>query len=333
VRADALRARLKGQLTMDDLIATADVNAYPIRLAAVDIGSNAIRMLIGEFSDPVSVKPLDQQRLPLRLGHDVFLTGQLTSAAMKAAIEGLQSFSRRMRELGVTTHRAVATSAVRDSGNGAALVTRAREEAGITINVITAAEEARLVHLAVRHQLELGREKWLIADLGGGSVEVSVVDHNAIYRTESYEMGSVRLLEELGAAGEDPRGFRHRLEEYTSTLRSSRILHTNVAGFIATGGNIEALARLANPGPDKDGVATLRTNDLRTIIERLAGLSYAERVEQLNLRADRADVILPAAMVYERLTGIAGVDTILVPGVGVKEGVLWDLIARDRIVT
>jgi exopolyphosphatase / guanosine-5'-triphosphate,3'-diphosphate pyrophosphatase len=185
----------------------------------------------------------------------------------------------------------------------------------------------------VRHQLELGREKWLIADLGGGSVEVSVVDHNAIYRTESYEMGSVRLLEELGAAGEDPRGFRHRLEEYTSTLRSSRILHTNVAGFIATGGNIEALARLANPGPDKDGVATLRTNDLRTIIERLAGLSYAERVEQLNLRADRADVILPAAMVYERLTGIAGVDTILVPGVGVKEGVLWDLIARDRIVT
>jgi exopolyphosphatase / guanosine-5'-triphosphate,3'-diphosphate pyrophosphatase len=311
---------------MDDLIATADVHAYPIRLAAVDIGSNAIRMLVGEFRDRVSVKPLDQQRLPVRLGHDVFRTGQLTPDAMKAAIEGLQSFSRRMSELGVTTHRAVATSAVRDSGNGAELVERARKEAGITINVITGAEEARLVHLAVRHQLRLGRQQWLIADLGGGSVEVSVVDENAIYRTESYEMGSVRLLEELGAAGEDPGRFRRRLEEYTAPLRSSRILQTKVAGFIATGGNIEALARLANPGPDKGGVATLRTDDLRTTIELLAGLSYAERVEQLDLRADRADVILPAAMVYERLTRIAGVDTILVPGVGVKEGVLWDLV-------
>lgn len=306
-----------------------EAEPFPIRLGAIDIGSNAIRFLAAEFRDGGSAQQLEQMRLPVRLGHDVFLTGKLAPDAIESAVAGLKMFGRRMEELGVTHHRAVATSAVRDSRNGAELVQRARDEAGIGINVITGAEEARLVHLAVRSRIRLGRQKWLIADLGGGSVEVSVVDENGIYRTESHEMGSVRLLEELAVAGEEPGRFRRRLEEYTATLRSSRILHTKVAGFIATGGNIEALARLADAKLDKNGVATLRTADLRNIIERLATLSYAERLSQLGLREDRADVILPAAMVYERVAVLAGVDTVLVPNVGVKDGVLWDLLEQS----
>jgi exopolyphosphatase/guanosine-5'-triphosphate,3'-diphosphate pyrophosphatase len=315
---------------MNELIPLPEAGVtFPIRLGAVDIGSNAIRMLAAEFRDPLTMEQLDQQRLPVRLGHDVFLTGRLTPDAMNAAIEGLQSFSRRMQELGIKVHRAVATSAVRDSRNGEELVQRARDEAGIVIDVITGAEEARLVHLAVRNRVRLGRQKWLIADLGGGSVEISVVDENGIHRTESHEMGSVRLLEELGVAGEEPGRFRRRLEEYTATLRNSRIMHAKVAGFIATGGNIEALVRLADANPDRGGVSTLRTDELRNLIERLAQLSYAERVSQLALREDRADVILPAAMVYERLAVLAGVDTILVPNVGVKDGLLWDMVEQS----
>lgn len=300
--------------------------AFPIRLGAIDIGSNAMRMLAGEFHAAETFEQLEQIRLPVRLGHDVFLTGQLTPEAMNAAIEALQLFSRRLAELSVTKYRAVATSAVRDSRNGEELVRRARQEAGIAIDVITGAEEARLVHLAVAKRVSLGRRKWLIADLGGGSVETSIVDHQGVQRTESHEMGSVRLLEELAVAGEEPGRFRRRLEEYTATLRNSRILHAKVAGFIATGGNIEALARLADAPTDRQGVAQLRTDTLRGLVERLAGLSYRERVSQLDLREDRADVILPAAMVYERLAVLAGVDTVLVPGVGVKDGLLWDLI-------
>lgn len=312
----------------DRTIGAGNGETFPMRLGAIDIGSNAIRMLIGEFPDRTSMAALDQLRLPVRLGHDVFLTGKLTQEAMDAAIEGLQVFRSHMQELGVSTHRAVATSAVRDSRNGAELVRRAREEAGISIDVITGAEEARLVHLAVRNRIRLGRQKWLIADLGGGSVEVSIVDSHGIYRSESYQMGSVRLLEELAVAGEEPGRFRRRLEEYTATLRNSRILHAKVAGFIATGGNIEALARLANAPVDRDGVASLRLDELRAIIERLALLSYLERVSQLNLREDRADVILPAAMVYERLAVLAGVDTVLVPAVGVRDGILWDMLEQ-----
>lgn len=323
--------RIASYPEMEELIPStrAEAEPFPIRLGAIDIGSNAMRMLAGEFRDVSSMQPLDQLRLPVRLGHDVFLTGKLTPDAMDAALEGLKTFSRRLQELGVTQHRAVATSAVRDSRNGAEFVKRAREEAGVVINIITGGEEARLVHLAVRNRIRLGRQKWLIADLGGGSVEILVVDENDIYRTESHEMGSVRLLEELGVAGEEPGRFRRRLEEYTATLRNSRILHTKVAGFIATGGNIETLARLANAKADQNGVASLRTAELRTIIERLATLSYAERVAQLDLREDRADVILPAAMVYERLAVLLAVDNVLVPNVGVKDGVLWDLLEQN----
>jgi exopolyphosphatase/guanosine-5'-triphosphate,3'-diphosphate pyrophosphatase len=318
---------------MEELIPQADEGqAFPIRLGAVDIGSNAIRMLAAEFHSAGSVMQLEELRLPVRLGHDVFLTGKLTPDAMNAAMDGLKLFSRRLQELNVAVNRVVATSAVRDSRNGAELVRRARDEAGFVIDVITGAEEARLVHLAVRKRVRLGRQKWLIADLGGGSVEVSVVDDHGIFRTESHEMGSVRLLEELGVAGEEPGRFRRRLEEYTATLRNSRILHSKVAGFIATGGNIEALARLADAKPDRSGVATLRTEELRSMIERLGRLSFAERVSQLDLREDRADVILPAAMVYERLAVLAGVDTVLVPGVGVKDGVLWDLLEQNTTI-
>jgi exopolyphosphatase / guanosine-5'-triphosphate,3'-diphosphate pyrophosphatase len=304
-------------------------DAHPLRIAAIDIGSNAIRLLAVEFSKGGLAQQLEQIRLPIRLGHDVFLTGRLAPEVIDAAINGLKDFRTRIDAHGIALYRATATSAVRDSRNGSELVRRAREEAGIEIDVISGAEEARLVHIAVRNRVKLGRQRWLIADLGGGSVEVSVVDDHGIFKTESHEMGSVRLLEELAVAGDDPGRFRRRLEEYTATLRNSRVLHAAVAGFVATGGNIEALARLADAKPDRNGVATLRVDDLRKITERLAILSYQERVEQLNLREDRADVILPAAMVYERVAVLAGVDTILVPNVGLKDGIVYDLLEQQ----
>lgn len=306
----------------------ADSQLFPIRFAATDVGSNAIRFLAVEFTGNGEYTVLEQIRMPVRLGHDVFLTGKLTDDAMAAAIDAFKAFMRRMQELEITRHRAVATSAVRESRNGHVLIDRAKQEAGITLEAITGAEEARLVHLAVRNRVRMGRQKWLIADLGGGSVEVSIVDDHGIYRTESHEMGSVRLLEELTVAGEAPGHFRRKLEEYTAALRNSRILHAKVAGFVATGGNIEALAKLTDAERDKKDVSVIRVPDLREIIERLARMSYNDRVTQLDLREDRADVILPAAMVYERIAVLAGADAIVVPNVGVKDGVVLDLLEQ-----
>jgi exopolyphosphatase/guanosine-5'-triphosphate,3'-diphosphate pyrophosphatase len=138
-------------------------------------------------------------------------------------------------------------------------------------------------------------------------------------------MGSVRLLEELSVAGDEPGRFRRRLEEYASTLQLPFAGKTKVAGFIATGGNIESLARMAGT-IDENGVGRLPLARLREVIEKLASMPYRQRVEQLGLREDRADVILPASMVYERIAVVAGFEEIMVPFVGVKDGVVLDLV-------
>ncbi len=303
--------------------------AFPLRLGGIDVGSNAIRLLVAEFRGPGQYRVLEAQRMPIRLGHDVFLSGRLTESAMDAACRALKAFREVMEVQGATLHRAVATSAVRESRNGDAFVARVRAEAGLELDVIHGGEEARLVHTAIRSRIPMGRNRWVSADLGGGSVEVSLVDADGILWSESHAMGSVRLLEELQDAGHEPGRFRRLLAEYLGALRLPLITERfRPAGFIATGGNIETLAKLAGVATDAAGVATLGLGVLRTLIDTLTRLPYHQRVDQLGLREDRADVILPAAMVYEKLATLAGVEELLVPFVGVRDGLVLDLFEQ-----
>ncbi len=294
---------------------------FPLRVACVDMGSNAIRFLAAEFTSESEYVALDSERAPVRLGHGVYLSGRLEASAMDGAVEALTGFRRKMDELGIVHYRAVATSAVRESSNQDEFIARIFDESGLRLEAIGGSEEARLVHLAVARRMPLGNRTWLLVDLGGGSVEVSLVDQNGTYWSESHTMGSVRLLEELTEAGADPGRFRRLLAEYISVLKVPSMPEGNtLAGYVATGGNIETLAKLGGFA-DEMSVSHLPVDTLRAIIEQLARLSYRERVDELGLREDRADVILPAAMVYERLADLAGADEIQVPHVGIKEGV------------
>lgn len=301
--------------------------SFPLRLACVDTGSNAIRFLACEFRDTTRYRVLHSERVPVRLGHQVFLNGRLAAETMDAAVQAFRSFRERMDELGIQHHRAVATSAVREARNGIMLVERIARETGIRLELITGSEEARLVHLAVGSRIPLSGGQWILADLGGGSVEVSLVDDSGMLWMESHTMGSVRLLEELSQADQNPGQFSRLLEEYVGILRiPAPARYWEPSGFIATGGNIESLAGLAAAQPDEQGVSTLPVGDLRRAIQVLASLSFRDRMERLGLREDRADVILPAGMVYLRLAELCGARTILVPHVGVKEGILLDLV-------
>jgi len=304
--------------------------SFPLRCASIDVGSNAIRFLAAEITESRELLPLDTRRVPVRLGHEVFLSGKLSQKAMDGGIVALIEFRESMESLEVSRYRAVATSAVRESKNGSLFVERARGEAGIELEAITGSEEARLVHAAVKRRMVLGRERWILADLGGGSVEVSLVDDSGILWSESHTMGSVRLLEELSDRAQEPGRFLRLLEEYTATLRvPSSANALPVEGYVATGGNIDSLASLVGSTPGARGVEVVPMEGLRALIGRLARLSYHERVTLLGLREDRADVILPAAMVYERLGLMIGASEIHVPRVGIKEGLLYDL--ADRI--
>lgn len=300
---------------------------FPVRLAAIDVGSSAIRFLIAEFSAKNRFTTLFTDRAPVRLGHGVYLSGRLNPASMEAGIKALADFRAVMKRFRVRRYRAVATSAVRESKNGDQFLERVKRETGFELEVIAGLEEARLFYVAVRQRLRLGPEPMVLADLGGGSIEVALVDNSGILWIESHTMGSVRLLEELAEAGEDPGRFRRLVAEYISTLRLPTPARNRApAGFIATGGNIEALARLAGARPRPDGVAVLPVADLNRVIDQLSRLSYRQRVETLGLREDRADTILPAALLYERLCVLAGQSALLVPFVGVREGILLDLV-------
>jgi len=304
-----------------------DSGGFPVRVAAIDVGSNAIRFFAVEFAQPDRYEVIEQARAPVRLGHQVFLSGRLLPSTIDAAVAALAGFAERLGALGVSRSRAVATSAVRDARNGEEFVRRVRAEAGVSLEVISGAEEARLVHLAVRHRFQLERHRWVLADLGGGSLEVSLVDGEDIHWSVSHDLGSVRLLEELGIADEEPGLFQRRLEEYTARLRLPRgRRRTAPIGLIGTGGNIEALARLAGREPDRAGSSVLPLDELEGLIGQLASRSYRQRMEELQLREDRADVILPAAVVYQTLCKLAGFQEIHVPYVGLRDGVVLDLI-------
>jgi exopolyphosphatase/guanosine-5'-triphosphate,3'-diphosphate pyrophosphatase len=301
-------------------------NPFPIRIGAIDVGSNAIRFLAAEFTDPTHWVELDNKRLPIRLGHHAFLTGRLEDASMAAAVEAMASFRSAFDKFGISRYRAVATSAVRESENGGELVRRIREESGILLETITGSEEARLVWIAARGRLDMKKGLWLLADLGGGSLELSLGDEERIRWTVSHQIGTVRLLEDLEESQSSPEKFRKLVAEYTHVLRLPRkVKKSKVAGVIATGGNAEVLAQIVSAPGDASGVRRIPLKELREAARTLGGMSVKERMERFDLRADRADVVFPAALVYERVASLASADELIIPGVGVKEGILLDL--------
>jgi len=300
------------------------VTNFPIRVAAIDVGSNAMRFLAAEFLDHSTWVDLEVQRVPVRLGHQTFVTGRLDETTMSAAVATMSSFRRSLDNLGIGDYRAVATSAVRESRNGPELVDRIRRECGIRLETITGSEEARLVWLAIRTRVDLEGLPWMAMDLGGGSLEVSQISATGVDWAESYHMGTVRTLERLGGE-EDERKLQKLMAEYVKTLRiPEREPGDRIGGLLASGGNIEAIADLAGAEPDERGAARLAMNAFRATVDELGGLSVAERIETLGLREDRADVIYPAGLIYGRVADLVGVDEIWVPHVGVKEGVLID---------
>ena len=306
----------------------AEPPSFPLRVAAIDIGSNAVRFLAAEFSGREAFRPLHYIREPVRLGADAFHSGRLGDEVLDRAVAAMARFREAMDDLEVKSYRAVATSAVRDSENGADFVDRVWRECGIRVEAITGAEEAHLVWLAVRGRIDLGESDWVLVDLGGGSVEISLVSGEGPAWSESHPLGTVRLLEELGELdGESPARVRRRIEDHAAMLRISAIARqVDAVGMVATGGNMEELAGLTGARPDARGVSRVGLVALQSTIERLAELTPRERVRELGLREDRADVILPAAIVYDRIARLLGVHQILVPGVGVKDGLLLDTV-------
>ena len=173
-------------------------------IAAIDVGSNAIRMVVGEIDDHWKVRAIENIRLPVRLGQDVFTEGFIQEETIQAAIDAFLRFRRVADDFGVTHMRAIATSAMREAANGDFLIDRIVNSSGIQLEVIDGDEEARLVALAIANVNDLRKKRAVLVDIGGGSVEVAVTDGSNIVSTESFNMGTVRLLNKLRINGSFP---------------------------------------------------------------------------------------------------------------------------------
>jgi exopolyphosphatase/guanosine-5'-triphosphate,3'-diphosphate pyrophosphatase len=305
------------------------VNSAPLLIAALDAGSNAIRAVVARASSATEIRELANARWTVRLGHGVFTKHRMDPRTMSRAVETFVQFRNMLDRYGVAEYSAVATSAVREAANRDALISRIVREAGIELTAINAAEEARLVREAVFASAGGRFAPRAIIDLGGGSLEISFLRGRKVERALALPLGTVRLMETFDQAGSfTPESFTRLRRHVMSILRSHgrSVSRTTRSTVVACGGNAEALARLA-AGPRVAGFNTLSMRHLGDRLWGILGLNVEERMEALGVRRDRAEVIGVAAVVLSTLAEWLGTRQMVVPGVGVREGILHDLAA------
>lgn len=304
---------------------------FPFHIAAIDAGSNAIRLVIARAESPVEIHELATERVPVRLGHNAFTRRRLDERTLERAAKAFRQFRDMMERYRVEAVRAVATSASREARNRGELIRRIERESGIRLEVIGAREEARLVRSAVLARLDGKVAPQIIFDLGGGSLELSLMRGHEVEKSAHLPVGTVRLMETLGIDGqiapEHVEAIRRAVLGRLHAALSPRVRRTGSLA-VACGGNAEALAQLAS-GTRQQGIDALDLRLLRRRLPEIVGRDVEARMKQFRVRRDRAEVMGIAAVVFDALGEALGLRSMLIPGVGVREGVLLDVV-RSR---
>jgi exopolyphosphatase/guanosine-5'-triphosphate,3'-diphosphate pyrophosphatase len=296
---------------------------FPLRkLAAIDIGSNAVRCQISAvlfYEGRYRLKRVEYVRYPMRLGEDVFATGEISPAKQDKFFKLLHALKLLMEVHDVAHYLVCATSAMRTAANAPALVERVRRDLGMDIKVIDGQDEAFYINRVIEHVLE-DNKHYLHIDVGGGSTEFNIYHDRRKVASESFEIGSIRHMQQE-ESGEQNTAAQNDLWVRMEAWVTANARRYHVTRAIGTGGNINKIYSLTPAAPDKP--ATRRSIEL--ILERLAGLSMNERVNVAMLNPDRADVIVPAGHIYLAAMQWADVKHMIVPDIGLKDGMLQAL--------
>lgn len=294
-----------------------------VRIGIVDMGSNAVRFLIAETNGREH-RTVESHRLAVRLGKNVFQSGLIDESAMAATVNAFRKFRKSCERNGVTRTRVIATAAMRAAKNGKELIERVRAASQFQVDVISGEQEAQLLKAGIETRIDLSQGRSLLVDVGGGSVEIVVVDNRAgdntdastVQSADSHELGALRMLELFRHA--DRSQFVELVKAHLQQhLRP--LFHAPIDRYVAVGGSIESLADLIR---GEAGSESCSIADLERQITSLAMLTTDERIEQLGLRPDRADAIVPAGLVYLHLAQLANVTSVHIPRTGVKEGLI-----------
>lgn len=284
-------------------------------IAAIDIGSNAARLLINEVKI-INQKPeftkLNLLRIPLRLGMDVFTLGKIESEREKMVLDAMKIFSDLMKIYKVEHYRACATSAMRDAQNGKKIIEQVKKSSGIAIEIISGDEEATLIY--DNHVAE-GLDKdfaYLYVDVGGGSTELTFYENNEMIYEKSFNIGTIRLLNNL--VTED------NWKEMRNEIKANIISKKKIVA-IGSGGNINKVFSMSKT---KEGKAMSSTY-LRKVFKEYSLHSVEERMSKYNLREDRADVLVHALKIYNNVMSWSEIKTIFVPKISVADGLIRNI--------
>jgi exopolyphosphatase / guanosine-5'-triphosphate,3'-diphosphate pyrophosphatase len=303
-----------------------------VRLAAIDVGSNSIHMVIAQVDADGGITTLWRMKEMVGLGRNSFPSHRLSQEAMDRAIDVLRRFRTSALRRGCEKIVAVATSAVREAENGGDFIERARRETGLVVRVVAAREEARLIHVGVRHAMDFAEGPHLIVDIGGGSVEFIVADMKDAMLLESRKLGAARITAKF--VRDDPprkRQIDAILAYYQAELEGllARIREFTLHGAVGTSGTMENLALMCS---DKDRTAdkslTIERDDLDKLVKRLLGSTAAERVRMPGLDEKRQDQIIAGALLVQYLMEQLGLKRLSLCGSALREGILLDYIAR-----
>lgn len=315
-------------------------------LAAIDVGSNAIRLVVGRVNGERALTVVENIRESVRLGQDVFTKGTIADETIEKAADAFRRFRELIEKHGAQWTKAVATSATREAQNREIFLDHMEQASGIEIAIINGEEEARLIHLAVASKINLKNKRAMLLDIGGGSAEITLVAGGKIISTESYKMGSVRLLQVLEEKKHGEKQFNQLVREYvdaTQRRMKKELGKEKIDLCVGTGGNIESLGDLRRDLFGKERNDVVGVEELDLLVKKLQSMTYEERVQQLRLRPDRADVIVPASIVLQKIVKQAGVNEVQIPAVGLKDGLLMDMMqelygekktsSREQILT
>ncbi|MEY3631022.1 MAG: hypothetical protein RL408_576 [Bacteroidota bacterium] len=290
-----------------------------MKFAAIDIGSNAARLQISsvlENDGVISFKRIEYVRFALRLGHDVFGDGSISPESEVRIFKLLHAYKLLMDLHEVKDYAICATSAMREASNSAEIITRIHKILDMKIQLIDGSREAELINDVVVQSLH-PKKNYLHIDVGGGSTELNIYRHREKLASKSFKIGSVRLLE-----GTEKEGDWEKMRNWISQQKE---LISGEIEAIGTGGNIAKLFNLSKPGTEEK---SMTFDALFEMAAYVGSFSFEDRVNKLRLNTDRADVIVPAASIYLTAMELAGCKSILVPDLGLKDGILQMLYDR-----
>ena len=298
-----------------------------IHYAGIDIGSNAVRLLIKCLNDESSEELLSKVqlvRVPIRLGEDAFMKGRIGKKKSKKLISLMRAYKELMEIYDVSNYRACATSAMRDADNGLELVQAIEEEVGIKIEIISGREEAQLISQDLINGADINSEAtFLYVDVGGGSTELNLVRHGELLQSHSFNIGTIRQL-----SGKVEQEEVRLFESYLAQIKESY----GEVQIVGSGGNINKVLRLGAPA-ERAKVNSLKYANLQGVYDELVKYTSEERMIRFRLKPDRADVIIPAAEIFLLVGRIICCEKIIVPTKGLSDGIIESIYKEQYSIT